>query len=447
VNGEGAEAGEATKVGEADALPRLGPVLRRAGARFGTPVQVTDAVTLEAAAAAVRSAFPDPWLRAFSVKANDVAPIVARIASLGFDANVVSRGEWAVARRAGLANDRITLEGVGKTDADLRAAVAAAAAGEPLRWLAIESLDEARALVDIAGRAASPGRRRRPVDVLFRLNPEVIPETQHALAVGAASSKFGMTADELSEAVELVAGARGLEPRGVHLHVGSQLRAVDAWRDAVRRGLAVLGLLGGTRPRFDTLDVGGGFPIMPLGDAAPDPARFARELPALIEAIPADRRPSRFAIEPGRALVARAGFLVARVLHVRERGGRQIVLDTGMTELIRPALYDAWHEIGALTSLGRAVDIGTETGTETGTDAHLETARVEGPICESTDHLGEHRLPPLRRGDLVVIRDAGAYSAALASTYNGRPRPPQVVVEIDGSLTLARRRGSLAALG
>jgi diaminopimelate decarboxylase len=419
---------------DADALPRLGPALIAAARRFGTPVQVTDTVGLEDAAEAVRAAFPDPWLRAFSVKANDVTAIIARVADLGFDANVVSRGEWAIARRAGLPNERITLEGIGKTDADLRAALRSAADGAPLRWLAIESLDEARALVRLAARHLSSGDE---LDVLFRLNPEVMPETLRELAVGAAGSKFGMTADELSEAVEVVAAAPGLVPRGVHLHVGSQLRAVDAWRDAVRRGLAVLALLGGTRPSFDTLDVGGGFPVLPFGDAAPDPARFVRELPALLEAIPVDRRPRRLAIEPGRALVARAGYLVARVLHVRDRGGRQIILDTGMTELIRPALYDAWHEIAALTSLGRRVREASG----------LEPARVEGPICESTDHLGEHQLPPLRRGDLVVIRDAGAYAASLASSYNGRPRPPQVIVEHDGSLRLARRRGSLTAIG
>jgi diaminopimelate decarboxylase len=417
-----------------DPVARLRPSLVAAARRFGTPVQVTDAVELEASATALRAAFPDPWLRAFSVKANDVAAIVARVAGLGYDANVVSRGEWAIARRAGLPNERITLEGVGKTDADLRAAVRAAAEGRPLRWVAIESRDEAGALVRIAGRSLGDAS----LDVLFRLNPEVAPETLRELAVGAAGSKFGMTADELSEAVEFVGAAAGLVPRGVHLHVGSQLRAVDAWRDAVRRGLALVALLGGSRARFDTLDVGGGFPILPRGEGAPAPARFARELPALLEAIPADRRPARLAIEPGRALVARAGYLVARVLHVRDRGGRQVVLDTGMTELIRPALYDAWHEISALTSLGRPLD---------GSPVGLEPTRVEGPICESTDHLGEHQLPALRRGDLVAIRDAGAYSASLGSAYNGRPRPAQVIVEPDGSLTLGRRRGSLAALG
>jgi diaminopimelate decarboxylase len=429
---------------EVDPLPRLAPVLRAAAARFGTPVQVTDLPSLEAAAERVRAAFPDPWLRAYSVKANDVAGVVALVTGFGFDANVVSRGEWAVARRAGLPNARITLEGVGKTDADLRAACRAAADGAPLRWIAIESLDEAEALVRLA--RGMPGRRGARLDVLFRLNPEVVPETLRELAVGAGTSKFGMTADELSAAVEVVGAAGGLVPRGIHLHIGSQLGAVDAWRDAIRRGLALLALLSGTRPEFDTLDIGGGFPVLPLGEAAPDPSRFARELPALLEAIPVDRRPRRMAIEPGRALVARAGFLVARVLHVRARGGRQVVCDAGMTELIRPALYDAWHQIDALTSLGRAFDTGDSA--DAGDPATgLDPARVDGPICESTDHLGEHRLPPLRRGDLVVIRDAGAYAASLGSTYNGRPRPPQVIAESDGSLTLARRRGSLASLG
>jgi diaminopimelate decarboxylase len=420
---------------DGEALGRLAPALRLAARRFGTPVAVTDNATLEQAGDAVRAAFPDPWLRAFSVKANDVSAIVARVCALGFDANVVSRGEWAIARRAGLANHRITLEGVGKTDADLRAAVRSAATGDPIRWIAIESPDEAEALVRIT-RSLPP---TRALDVLFRLNPEVAPETHRGLAVGAAASKFGMTASELSAAVETVASSGGLVPRGIHLHVGSQLGAVDAWRDGVHRALALLALIAGSRRDFDTLDVGGGFPVGPADAATPTVERFARELPDLLAQVPADRRPRRLTIEPGRVLVARAGYLVGRVLHVRERDGRQAVLDIGMTELIRPALYDAWHEITALTSLGRPVAAGATLT--------LEPTRVDGPICESTDHLGEHRLPPLRRGDLVAIRDAGAYAASMGSTYNGRPRPPQVILERDGRLTLARRRGRLTALG
>ena len=143
--------------------------------------------------------------------------------------------------------------------------------------------------------------------------------------------------------------------------------------------------------------------------------------------------------------MARAGWLVAGVLHVRTRGARQVVLDAGMTELIRPALYGARHDIVALTSLGAPVDHAARLPGPGANDA--DVADVHGPICESTDALGEHPLPPLRRGDLVAIRDAGAYAASQASTYNGRPRPPQVIAESDGSLTLARRRGALAALG
>ena len=426
---------------DADRLPAIAPALRRVASGFGTPAYVVDVAALDAAAGAVRDAFPDPWLRHYSVKANDVVAVVRLVSERGFGANVVSRGEWEVARRAGLPNERITLEGIGKTDADLGAAVRAARDGEPPGWIAIESVDEAEALARIGGGVASRGSRGKPLDVLFRLNPDVAPETHRGLAVGAGGSKFGMTETELSAAVEVVTSAAGLRPRGIHIHVGSQLGAVDSWRDAVRRGLALLALLRGTVPHFDTLDLGGGFPVAPVG-TAPDPARFAREVAPLLEAMPEERRPRRLAIEPGRYLVGRAGWLVAQVLHVRDRGGRQVVIDAGMTELIRPALYGAHHGIVALTSLG-----GPFEDWATRERPALEPARVEGPICESTDALGEHLLPALQRGDLVAIRDAGAYAASLASTYNGRPRPPQVLLAEDGTLAVGRRRGSLRSLG
>lgn len=405
-----------------------------AARRFGTPVYVTDLETLLASARGLSDAFPDPWIRQYSVKANDVAGVVARLADVGWGGNVVSRGEWEVARRAGIPNERISLEGIGKTDADLRAAVRAAAEGRPLRWIAVESPDEAATLARVASGSSVPAGSS--IDVLFRLNPDVTPETHHGLSVGLGSSKFGMTEAEIGLAMEAVRGSP-LRPRGIQIHVGSQLGAVDAWRDASRKAIAFLALLRGTTADFDTLDFGGGFPVAPFGEPSPAPARFARELPEIIAGIPEDRRPGRFAIEPGRALVARAGWLVSRVLHVRERGGRQVVLDAGMTELIRPALYGARHGVVALTSLGRPMRPGLA----------LDETSVAGPICESTDELGVHRLPPLRRHDLVVIRDAGAYAASLSSTYNGRPRPPQVLLEPDGRLTLARRRGSLASLG
>jgi diaminopimelate decarboxylase len=459
-------------VGEAevDRLPEIAASLRDAADRYGTPLYLTDEATIGAAVAELRGAFPDPWIRQYSVKANDVAAVIAlaTVRDGGLGANVVSRGEWAAARKAAVPNARITFEGIGKTDADLDAAVQAAVDGDPLLWVAIESADEADALEVRALRAGLGRAGRTPIDVLLRLNPEVTPETQAALAVGARGSKFGMTETELTAIVErLAASSSAVRPRGIHLHVGSQLGAIDAWRDAVRRGLAVLGLMRGGLPDVDTLDVGGGFAVVPFGEPSARPERFARELPALLESIPADRRPGRLAIEPGRFVVARAGWLVGRVLHVRDRAGRQVILDTGMTELIRPALYGGVHPIVALTSLGVPVEHRLHVpaaGVARPPVTALEPPRgldgqpvvvelpeasvtVHGPICESTDSLGEHDLPPLQRGDLIAIRDAGAYAASLSSTYNGRPRPPQVILTTDGRVVLARRRGSVGRLG
>ena len=500
-----------------DRLGALAPTLRAIARRFGTPTYVTDIATLEAAARSVIAAFPAPWERRYSAKANDLPALMARLAGLGFGANVVSRGEWALATRAGIPNADITLEGIGKTDADLAAAARAAADGAPLHWVALESVEEAAALARAvlaaratAARIVGAADAALRVDVLLRLNPEVDAGTHRGLATGAASSKFGMTADEVAAAIEAGGGPDGpLRFRGLHVHVGSQLGAADAWRDAVRRALALLALLRGGLPTFDTLDIGGGFPVAPLGVPVPDPGRFAREMPALLAAIPADRRPDRLAIEPGRVLVARAGWIVARVLHVRERIGppgeparlersgplglavvprearsddraeRLVVIDAGMTELVRPALYGAEHGVVALTSRGRAVRqapagvhrsgsaawgaaeadrraILAARESAAGRSPRLDEAsaatgwplvRVDGPICESTDTFGEHRLPPLRRGDLVAIRDTGAYGAAMRSAYNGRPRPPEVFVEPDGTLTRARRRSGLGTLG
>jgi len=428
----------ALKEVSSELTPQPRAAMREAAARWGTPLYLTDANAIAAAATSIRAAFPDPWLRQYSVKANDVPAVIRLVAAGGFGANVVSRGEWAAARQAGVSNDKITLEGIGKTDADLRAAVEAAGGGQPLRWLAIESPDEAEALVRLSAnrRARNIARRGGPtVDVLFRLNPNVEPETSADLAVGAGHSKFGMTVSEVSEAMATVAGARDrLRPAGIHLHVGSQLRAVESWRTAVRAALALWTSIRESVPDFDTLDVGGGFPVGSITEQLPTPELFANELQKSIEELPPNQRPSRVAIEPGRYLVARAGWLISRVLHVRDRLGRQVVLDAGMTELIRPALYGVTHPIVGLTSLAEPFDSDDPN--------RLTSVRVEGPICESTDSLGEHALPPLRRGDLVAIRDAGAYGVSLSSGYNGRARPPQIVLIPGGELELARRRGA-----
>jgi diaminopimelate decarboxylase len=414
-----------------DRLVSLAPVLRSAARRFGTPVYLTDVAAIEAAATELAAAFPDPWLRLYSVKANDVPAVIRAVMAAGVHgASVVSRGEWVHASRAGVPDGQIALEGIGLTDADLRRALRAVVDGRPPLWVAVESPEETAALLGLARRAGLGADGRSRLDVLARLNPAVEPETLRGLAVGRGAAKFGMTESEIGEAIDAGGGIDGpLRWRGIHLHVGSQLGAVDAWRDAVRRSLAGFALLGGSIGDFDTLDLGGGFPVATADPAsAPGPGRFARELPALVEAIPSARRPSRWVVEPGRFLVARAGWLVGRVLHVRAREPRQVVIDTGMTELIRPALYGARHPIAALTSLGRPIDAWGAVYA-----AGVERTRVEGPICESTDGLGDHDLPPLRRGDLVAVGTTGAYAASMAMRYNGRPRIAQVLLETDGS--------------
>ena len=413
--------------------PHLADAARLAARRFGTPLMLTDLPRLHADAEAVRSAFPDPWLRLYALKANGLPGLVRALPAHGFGVTAVSRGELSLATRAGFAPERTALEGIGKTPADLRTAVSAARRGAPLLWTSIESADEAAALARLAAAA------RVRLDVLVRVNPSVQPETHGGLAVGAATSKFGVLADELPEVILAGGGPGGpLRWRGLHLHVGSQLGAVDAWRSAFRAMLRLLTLQRGGLPDFDTLDAGSGFPVdHGHGGSVPSVARFAAEAEAELAVLPPSAPPARLAVEPGRAVVAASGWLIGRVLHVRDREPRLVVLDAGMTELVRPALYGAEHPMVALTSHGRPV---TDHG-----DAEAALVRVDGPVCESTDRLGTAMLPPLVRGDLVAIGVAGAYGTAMASTYNGRPRPAEV--GWDGmELVVLRRRGRLAAL-
>ncbi len=412
--------------------------LWREADRVKTPLYVYEGDKLDRNAGAVRAAFPDPWIRLFSLKANGAPGVARRIARSGFGANAVSRGELALAARAGIPPENSALEGIGKAPLDLRAAVDLAATGRPLLWVSIESADEAASLADLAARML-PSRHR--VDVLVRVNPDVDPETHEGLAVGRGTSKFGVAPAELPAVIRAGGGARGsLNWRGLHVHVGSQLSSVESWKAAVTRAATLMAKHSAELGQFDTLDVGGGFPSGLPG--APEPQAFGRAVREIIRSIPRRGRPARLAIEPGRVLVADTGWVVARVLHVRERSTlsgepeRQVVIDAGMTELVRPALYGAEHPITALSSLGRTV----------GSDAVLGEVTVDGPICESTDRFGRALLPPLERGDLVAVGMAGAYASAMFSTYNGRPRPPEVMLEVDGARTLLRRRGPLRSL-
>lgn len=398
--------------------------LARAAAIYGTPVYVLDVRAMELAAAAIEDAFPEPWIRQYSLKANDLPAAVELLAARGWGANVVSSGEWAIAQAAGVPASRTTLEGVGKTDVDLLAAIDQAVTGTPLRWVVVESADELTRLAQLHRYRRDEVGHDVDLPVLLRLNPEVQPETSAGLAVGLAASKFGLSADDLAALAPAPLWRGGLRLAGVHVHTGSSLRDVSAWVAAGTRAVQVLGRVRAAYagPRTpDTVDFGGGFPAY---GAWPAPADFADAL-----AIELDRAglslPATVAIEPGRAVVGAAGWLVARVLHTRQRGGQsQVVLDTGMTELIRPALYGSRHEVTALVDH---------------TPDDLAEVVVHGAVCESTDSFGVHPLPPLRRGDLVVVHEAGAYGASFSSRYNGRPAAPEVLLQPDGELLPGER--------
>jgi diaminopimelate decarboxylase len=390
---------------------KLADAAHAAADRFGTPLYLYDLERLRADVSAVAAAFPEPWLRLYSMKANPLPALVREIAAGGFGVSAVSRGELALAAEAGVAHSLTALEGVGKTDADLGKAADLARAGRPLLWVSLESVEDAAALAAL----------ETPMDVLVRVNPGVSPETHAGLAVGAPESKFGVLPEELPAVIAAGGGPSGaLRWRGIHLHIGSQLGAVDAWRSAFRIGLRLLSLQKAQLPDFDTLDAGGGFPVA-FGepDSVPAAANFAAAVADELAALPEDARPHRLAIEPGRALVASSGWIVASVLHVRQREPLIIVLNAGMTELIRPALYGAEHPMVALTSLGRPLDEGAQADLPA-------VVQLHGPICESTDRLGEAAMPPLARGDLVAIGVAGAYASSMFSSYNGRPHPPEI---------------------
>ena len=430
--------------------PRIAAAAEQAARTAPTPFYLTIETEIAAAASHLEAAFPDPWVRSYSLKADPLPAIVSLLKECGWGANCVSLGEINAARSAGVLNAQITLEGIGKGPEEFDAAIAAATAGAPFRWVAIESLDEARALAAAVQKCLTP--LSTPIRVLLRLNPSIEPGTHAGLAVGRGSSKFGSDLAEITAAARLItADGAGIELIGIHLHAGSQLRDLREWQTAVERSLAAYaGLVNegliteAAHQQHGTLCVGGGEPV--ALDGSDDPAAQARAFRAAADVAWSGASgpvPPVRAIEPGRALVAAGTYLVARVLHVRERAEavsgplalpgalessceRQVILDAGMGELIRPALYGARHPVLPISSR----------------DGSTRLSAVHGPICESTDALGAHQLPDgIARGDLLAITGAGAYADAMWSPSNGRPRPARLLLGVNGELSELRARG------
>jgi diaminopimelate decarboxylase len=374
-----------------------------------TPAYVYSLDAVAAAYRRVAAAFAPTGGRVlYAVKANANLAVLATLVRLGAGFDVVSGGELLRVLRAGGDPAATVFAGVGKTQEELALAV-----GHGVT-VHVESADELEALAAVAARLGRPAR------FAIRVNPDVEVDTHASIQTGHDEAKFGVPAPVAGELLATAArgGLPGLHPVGVHVHVGSQLPGPEPMAAGARVGLDVLQAGRDAGLALDWLDVGGGLPVDYGGGPAPAPEPFAEALAPLVAGAGV-----RLGIEPGRALVARAGALVARVLYRKHRrAGRMLVLDTGMHHLLRPALYQAVHRVLPLAAAPPA-----------------GPTELVGPICESTDVLAVADLPDLAPGALVAIMDAGAYGMTMASNYNGQPRPAEVVVERGGA-RVARRR-------
>jgi diaminopimelate decarboxylase len=402
-----------------DGQLHCGPLPLAALAReHGTPLYVYSGDGVRARYRRLAAAFAPLQPRiCYAVKANFSLALLALLRAEGAGFDIVSGGELYRALAAGADPARIVFAGVGKTAAELEAALAAG-----IGWFNVESRHELERLSALAV------QRGQVATVALRLNPGVAPDTHHHIQTGSRGSKFGLPVPEaLALARRAPAGGLpGVRRRRAHIHIGSQvptpaptLAAIDVALDAMRQA-----------PGLDTLDLGGGFPVAYREtDRFPSIEEFAAPIVARLQA---PGGPPHVHVEPGRYLVASAGVLVATVQAVKDVAGRRtLVVDAGMHTLLRPALYDAYHRVLPLRAAPSAPPVPTD---------------VVGPICESADVLAADRaLPPLEPGDQLALMDAGAYGFSMASQYNSQPRPAEVLVE-GGSARLVRRRETYADL-
>ena len=369
--------------------------------RHGTPLFVMSANALRCAASELRNAFGafDPLL-CYAIKANPSLAVVRLFAREGFGAEVVSGGELYRALRAGVPPSMIVFSGVGKTEAEM-------AGGLKSRVLMfnVESAEELRTLDSVARRL------RTRAHVAIRVNPRVDAHTHRYITTGTSENKFGVDIGMAPAVFALASRLKGIELAGIHTHIGSQITGPGPFVECARRVNVLAGKLARSGIRFCWRNMGGGLGIS-YGPGRPrmDASSLARALAPYLRA-----GPPRLIMETGRFLAGEAGVLLVRVLRVKH-GIRKAfaVTDGAMTELIRPALYQAHHEI---------VPVSPRRG-------RGERVDVVGPVCESADFLGlARRLPPLREGDLLAVMGAGAYGSAMASNYNSRRRPAEVMVD------------------
>lgn len=365
---------------------------------LGTPLYIYSLGRLRTNLRRLRAAF-EPLGQVeihYSAKANANLSILRALLAEGAGIDAVSGGEIFRALSAGADPQAIVYAGVGKTPQEITYAVE-----QGIGWFNVENLIE---LDYIEREAARLGRRVR---VALRLNPEVTANTHPHIATGHGGAKFGLTSDAIRQSLAEQGRYPHLNFAGLHVHIGSQLGDIHGTVQAIKRALELVA----PHESLRTINIGGGFPVpYGLDEQLPSFDAFAQALAPLL-------RGYHVLLEPGRSIVADAGLLLARVLYTKYQGGQSIaIVDASMTELIRPALYGAKHTILPIADLSMR--------------GPAQPTQVVGPVCETADVLGRDAfLPPLHEGDVLAILTCGAYGMVMASHYNARPKPAEVVVE------------------
>ncbi|HEX4179885.1 MAG TPA: diaminopimelate decarboxylase [Caulobacteraceae bacterium] len=391
------------------ALACEGVPLSQIAEAVGTPAYVYSTATLERHYTVFHDAMVGAGLGApliaYAVKANANLSVLKTLAALGAGADTVSEGEIRRALAAGVPAGRIVFSGVGKTRAELAFAVETGVAE-----INVESEPELDLLSEVA---ADKGARQA---IAIRVNPDVSAGGHAKIATGKADNKFGVSMAEAERLYAKAANSAGVRPVGVACHIGSQITDLAPLEAAFAKMRALVGRLRAEGLSVERLDLGGGLGAPYFNQ--PEPPAPA-DLAAMIARVVGDLG-VQFAFEPGRSIAANAGILLSRVIHIHERpeGRRFMVLDAAMNDLIRPAMYDAFHDIRPVQQPAQG--------------AEPVAYDVVGPVCETGDTFARDRLlPPLKAGDLVAFMSAGAYGAAMSSEYNSRPLVPEVLVRGD----------------
>jgi diaminopimelate decarboxylase len=391
-----------------------GIALSRIAAAVGTPFYCYSSATLERQYRQFANAFADQRATIhYAVKANSNLAVISTLGRLGAGADIVSEGELRRALAAGIPASRIVFSGVGKTRGEMAFALTAR-----VHQINVESEPELEALSAVAsglGVTAS---------IALRVNPDVDARTHAKISTGKKENKFGIELGRVQAVAQRAAVLPGITLRGLAVHIGSQLTDLAPFREAFSRLAELVGELRGVGLTIDQIDLGGGLGVSYHGETPPSLIDYAAVVKGTVGNLGV-----ALAFEPGRLLVAESGALVTTVVYVKDGSTRRfLVLDAAMNDLIRPALYEAWHEIVPL----RQPRIGAPT----------EPVDIVGPVCETGDTFATQRaLPPVTEGELVAILSAGAYGAAMSSTYNSRLLIPEVLVG-NGEFAIVRERPS-----